>query len=253
MIPRSGTGSVPNYPELPFGSSFRPNTSPVLQARDLLPTDPKEGLKVRQMEDSSWPKRGEHWDRPTVGLGNSVWNPRARPMLPDTLALHNRDEAHMKPFIQEQMELEGFDLHAETEKQLSTANVGTVKAPSRLMEGDQVVGAHHEGNPDAGQFGLTPEENRGLGRRIIDWVALAWSGGKGKAQHAMRSLYEGHGDGAPFIESEAAAKNHGDDGRLLPGGGTQRFFPQGLWKEKGGTHEEKGLKRVGTKHESEPF
>jgi hypothetical protein len=258
VIPRSqDINTVPKYPEDAFGSMssrFRPFTAPVLQARDLLPTDPEKGREVRKMEDNSWPEPGEaeKWSRPTMGLGNTVWNPRARPMQEYTQELHDRDEGRMKPFIQEHEGLEGADLHAATEKQLSTANIGTVEPGDRVEDGERIIGAHHKDQEDAGQYGVKPEDNRGLGRRFIDAAALAWTAGRGKDQHTMRSVYEGVGDGAPRIQSEAAAKNHEDDGRLLEGGIKQSFLPHGLWSTAAETHEDKGIKKVGRKHEDHP-
>ena len=255
MTPVSGpsTGTDPisasNSLALSSHSSIRPDTSSpssnsVLQARDVLPTDPAEGLRVAKLEDA------KPDDRKTLpGLGNSIWNPRARPMLPDTMALHDQDYAHMHAFINEHVGGTPENVHAETEHQLSTAELGSAKPPSRLGSHEMVIGAHHPDQQDPGRYAVRPET---ASADLVNGVALAWAGKHGDQQHTMRSAYVGDGDGAPYIESRAAAKNHRDDGRLLPGGKGQMFLPRGLWMEKGSSsHGDKGVKKLGTSHESE--
>ena len=232
--------SASNALALPSHSSIRPNTSspssnPVLQARDLLPTNPAEGLRVAHKEDNG-------------GLGNSVWNPRARPMLPDVMALHDRDYGHMSGFLGEHGGVAPEELHDETERQLSTAEIGSVKPPSRLGPHEMMIGAHHSDQETPGRYAVRPEN---ASADLVNDVALAWDQGHGDEQHTMRSAYVGHGEGAPIIESVAAAKNHRTDGRLLPGGMQQFFMPQGLWEAEGGGHADKGLRKLGTSHKDE--
>ena len=237
-----------------------------LQGRDVLPTDPRLGRAVGLWEDQKPgpipddPKLREalaplheeangglgtatepSWHKTMPGLGNSVWNPRARPMTEETQREHDKDYAHMQAHLKASHSGSDEELHAKVEHQLSTAEIGSVKPGARLALGETIVGAHQSDKSDAGQFAVRPENAH---KDLVNDVALAWDGGKGVNQHKARSTYEGDGDGAPYIESVAAAKNHRTDGRLLRGGLAQMFLEKGMWPEP--DHASKGLKKIRT-------
>lgn len=258
-------------PDLSSGAVSRPFTSSSamrapLQGRDVLPQDPRLGRAVGLWEDlkpgpvPDDPKLREalaplheeangglgstvepSWHKTMPGLGNSVWNPRARPMTEETQREHDRDYERMHAHLKASHTGTDEELHAKVDHQLSTAEIGSVKPGSRLSPGETIVGAHQADRSDAGQFAV---RQLNAHRDLVNDVALAWDGGKGADQHKGRSTYEGTGDGAPYIESVAAAKNHRTDGRLLPGGLSQMFLEKGMWPDP--DHASKGLKKLGT-------